>query len=967
GDLDGAGPGRGVDNTNGDDNILIDARNSGTVLNATLTNNILNNARGDVIQTNGGLSSTMDVVFRLNRVSNNHPNKVIAGGGAVFQTLGNLTYDISCNSFRDSNGIGLNVFKGRPANGQTGGTMSGTIFNNTIGVTGVQNSGAADGASGINVEAQGNGVHTTLIKNNVIRNTGEAGIRTNVIDANTIAPVSVTMNATVIGNLVAEPDPVNSFAGFFAVQGAVPGADANTTLNLKLGNAVTASEKNNFNDGSAITNDVFLQRAAGAIGVFNLSRAGSAGGTASAVVISNNTVDAGSVFTDAGIVLVNPNPTLPAAINEACSPPALVIGDVEAGAPVADAMQTTQSEVQTQTAPAQPVTVPSNNDSITTRPFVSSPRVVTTVQQSNAAAVAPTPAAVTGIRIDNQIPAKSFAAKRPKDTPPPPSPNPPVIGPGGTNITWNVGTLPAGQSVTIVFDVQVENPYSGPAQVSNQGSISFGGGGGPVLTDDPSVGGASDPTVTPILVPPDVSINNAKVAEPPSGTTSMLFTVALSAPAQQLITINYNTADVSAVAPGDYAPVVGGSTVFQVGEQIKIIPITVNSDVDGAEPDETFTVTISANSSQANVVGATGTGTITVADPPGTLLISELRTSGPGGSADEFVEIYNNSDSQHIVAGTGGSPGYGVFKMGANCNATPVLVGTIPNGTPIPARGHYLLVGSAYSLANYGGTGAAAGNLTMTSDIENDRNVSLFSTTNILQLSTTTRFDAVGFGTNTGNVCDLQREGTNLGNLLGSTLEYTFFRKECDFVPGTGCTIPGRPKDTNDNAANFLFADTAATLVSGAGQHLGAPGPQNLASPLKRDATIAVFVLDPSVPSTSPPNRTFDNTSDPANNSTFGTLTVRRRVVNNTGGNVTRLRFRVVEVTTAPNPPGIADVRARKSVTQVGVGPVGDAATCTASGAGSPPCTVTVQGLTLEQPPNQAMGGGYNSTLTVNL
>ncbi|HET6892661.1 MAG TPA: hypothetical protein VFH31_16270, partial [Pyrinomonadaceae bacterium] len=39
----------------------------------------------------------------------------------------------------------------------------------------------------------------------------------------------------------------------------------------------------------------------------------------------------------------------------------------------------------------------------------------------------------------------------------------------------------------------------------------------------------------------------------------------------------------------------------------------------------------------------------------------------------------------------------------------------------------------------------------------------------------------------------------------------------------------------------------------------------------------------------------------------------------------------------------------------------------TASGAGSPPCTVTVQGVTLETPPNQAMGGGYNSTVTVNL
>ncbi|MGH9961232.1 MAG: hypothetical protein ACREBC_29595, partial [Pyrinomonadaceae bacterium] len=108
GDLDGAGPGRGVDNINGDDNILIDARNAGTVMNATLTSNILNNARGDVIQTNGQVGTSMDVVFRLNAVSNNHPNIVAAGGGSSFTGIGAVTYDISCNSFRDAVGIGLN-------------------------------------------------------------------------------------------------------------------------------------------------------------------------------------------------------------------------------------------------------------------------------------------------------------------------------------------------------------------------------------------------------------------------------------------------------------------------------------------------------------------------------------------------------------------------------------------------------------------------------------------------------------------------------------------------------------------------------------------------------------------------------------------------------------------------------------------------------------------------------------------
>jgi hypothetical protein len=61
---------------------------------------------------------------------------------------------------------------------------------------------------------------------------------------------------------------------------------------------------------------------------------------------------------------------------------------------------------------------------------------------------------------------------------------------------------------------------------------------------------------------------------------------------------------------------------------------------------------------------------------------------------------------------------------------------------------------------------------------------------------------------------------------------------------------------------------------------------------------------------------------------------------------------------------GTADLRVRTSTTEIGLGPINDAVTCTSSGAGSPPCTVTVTGATLETPPAQLNGGGYNSTLS---
>jgi hypothetical protein len=168
------------------------------------------------------------------------------------------------------------------------------------------------------------------------------------------------------------------------------------------------------------------------------------------------------------------------------------------------------------------------------------------------------------------------------------------------------------------------------------------------------------------------------------------------------------------------------------------------------------------------------------------------------------------------------------------------------------------------------------------------------------------------------------------------------------------CSI-STPKDTDNNAADFIFVDTNGTSA-GAGQRLGAPGPENLSSPIQRNTSISAILLDPCVAAASPPNRVRDLTSDPANNSTFGTLDIRRTFTNNTGGNVTRLRFRVIDITTFPAPSGFADLRPRTSTAVV---VTVDRAPC-GSGTSNP----TVQGTTLEQPPTQANGGGFNSSMS---
>ncbi len=338
---------------------------------------------------------------------------------------------------------------------------------------------------------------------------------------------------------------------------------------------------------------------------------------------------------------------------------------------------------------------------------------------------------------------------------------------------------------------------------------------------------------------------------------------------------------------------------------------------------------------------------------PGALLISEFRVRGPNGANDEFIEIYNNAGSDVTVADVGGGAGYAIAASDgvARC--------VIPNGTVIPNRGHYLCVNSVgYSLASYpaGNGTTATGDATYTTDIPDNAGIALFQTSLSAGFTLSNRLDAVG---STSEANTLYKEGTGYPALAALSIDYSFYRDNCgksgSITTFGNCPSGGTVVDTDNNATNFIFVDTAHTSTA-AGQRLGAPGPENLSSPIQRNASFTSNALDPCVGAASPPNRVRDFTSDPGNNSTFGTMDIRRTYTNNTGGNVTRLRFRIIDITTFPASSGIADLRARTSSSVV---VTVDRAPC-----GSGTSNVTVQGTTLEQPPSQPEGGGFNSSLS---
>ena len=164
----------------------------------------------------------------------------------------------------------------------------------------------------------------------------------------------------------------------------------------------------------------------------------------------------------------------------------------------------------------------------------------------------------------------------------------------------------------------------------------------------------------------------------------------------------------------------------------------------------------------------------------GALLISEFRLRGPSGATDEFIEIYNNSDAAHTVASISGT-GYGIAASDGTTRCS------IPNGTIIPARGHYLCVNSVvYSLAGYpaGNGTTATGDATYTTDIPDNAGIALFNNnTGGGSYSLANRFDAVGSTTEANTI---YKEGTGYPALTPFSIDYSFTRR-----PAGGCTGAG--------------------------------------------------------------------------------------------------------------------------------------------------------------------------------
>ncbi|WP_407353942.1 putative Ig domain-containing protein [Luteimonas sp. R10] len=256
-------------------------------------------------------------------------------------------------------------------------------------------------------------------------------------------------------------------------------------------------------------------------------------------------------------------------------------------------------------------------------------------------------------------------------------------------------TIPAGASshafsVSVIGDALNEPTETFFVNVANVtgATVADGQGVGTIVDNDPL---------------PSLSLGDAEQVEGNSGTTGMVFTVTLSAPSGQAVTVDYATADGTAAAPGDYAPS-SGSLVFAPGTTSRTIPISVAGDT-AAEADETFTVGLSG-ATNATIADASGTGTIVNDDVPITIDPSGLPGAAVGAAYSQALAASGGSAPYDFTVTAGALPAGVSMSSGGVLSGTPTASGTFdftvtatdgsaPPGPHSGSRAYTLVVAAA--------------------------------------------------------------------------------------------------------------------------------------------------------------------------------------------------------------------------------------------------------------------------------
>jgi hypothetical protein len=186
--------------------------------------------------------------------------------------------------------------------------------------------------------------------------------------------------------------------------------------------------------------------------------------------------------------------------------------------------------------------------------------------------------------------------------------------------------------------------------------------------------------LSPSPPPPAISVLDVSVVEGDSGTIEAVFTLSLSEPSSQTVTVDYETDDETATNAEDYASV-SGTLAFDPDETTKTITVPVTGDTLN-ETDETFLLNL-RNSTNASISDAQAQGTILNDDAVPTLSIDDVSvTEGNTGTVDAVFSVNLSAPSgQTVTCNYATADGTAMDQSGSDYDSGSDLLSFSPGET----------------------------------------------------------------------------------------------------------------------------------------------------------------------------------------------------------------------------------------------------------------------------------------------
>lgn len=172
------------------------------------------------------------------------------------------------------------------------------------------------------------------------------------------------------------------------------------------------------------------------------------------------------------------------------------------------------------------------------------------------------------------------------------------------------------------------------------------------------------------------SVNDVTQAEGDAGTTNFMFTVTLSTASNQTVSVQYATADGSAVASSDYAAA-SGTLSFAAGVTSMTVTVSVNGDTT-SEPNETFFVNLS-NASGATIADNQGVGNIWNDD--GLLSVNNVTKAEGNSGAAAFTFTISLQNASTKAVSVDYATADGTATSGSDYAATSSTLSFAPGDT----------------------------------------------------------------------------------------------------------------------------------------------------------------------------------------------------------------------------------------------------------------------------------------------